>query len=466
MIHGGVVNTNDFKVGFSLATYNMGIEGDRRNLEDKEVFSKTFSPQAKGSALNAQAYVAKNLPGAASVFALQEFESESRLEMQALKDKGYVIIKSDQNIDVAIAIDPTKFQGPIENRSFAEKGVAFALAVAVDKATGKKVAIASIHVSGFALETIESKLVEKGEGRDDALRNCERTIDKIMEFCQDCDQIVIGGDLNASREDSPEHFEAIEAKGAAVFSAKTHTSKAVNPNWADKYTDRNLDHIIVYEKPIQSNLLAKVSSLVSYVFRKDMEVTTKGKFEPNFDPKKSYSDHVPVYLNVPLEKPSSQEIPREMLDKRMAVQMKLSGESIDASERLGFWIDPETADSEEQAVYLPEDWSLSTPDEEGVSQVVDEQNVSKGEFFGDGTFISTDLNKRMAVRMKLSDEDLEVCDTLGFWIEPSTRKSEEKAVYLPEGWDCSSANDKGVLQILDREKVPRGEITDAGTFFY
>lgn len=310
--------------GFTFGSWNAGTSaGDYAQLirERKEATDK--SPNFSGlspsnpddtamvdSIANVRdkllAETAKDLAHAADVYALQEVIGDDRADIQAFKSLGFEIFRAPRSgnpkwaseTDTAIAINPAKFKD-IENRSFNLPTRDFAVVVAVEKATGRKIAFISGHFSGFDLEAEEQQKEEVAVAGD---REIKDMIKELKSICADCDSVMIGSDTNATPEIYQKRFQLFANAGFQMHrtgSPTSNLSRSFFGNKAVKLQERELDYIFVMDN--RSNKSRGFLNTLRSLFKKREVYTTrllKDNTQLSLDPISSPSDHLPVFVKV------------------------------------------------------------------------------------------------------------------------------------------------------------------------
>lgn len=242
---------------------------------------------------------AHSLTEEADVCALQEVYGDNREDIKTLKELGFTIIRpssqpSLSDTDTAIAIRTEKFID-IENRSYKEKS-GFAIAVATEAQTRKKIAFVSAHIRGFDLEAVKQELEEGAAAGD---RDISNLLNYLEGSCADCDTIFVGADMNAIPEIYQERFTLLENAGYELHRTGGATSLMSRNGMAETplLQQRELDYIFVKHNRKQSGIY-KICSMWRKFFlssqKQDAYITQK------LDPISTPSDHVPVYLRVTL----------------------------------------------------------------------------------------------------------------------------------------------------------------------
>lgn len=261
--------------------------------------------------------VAKDMARMADVLALQEVSGyalndafgeleknvvgKDRPDIENFVKAEFLIIRPETNIveptntDTAIAINPKKFEA-IENRSFVPKmGDSCAIAVATEKATGKRIAFVSGHMAGVRLEQGKESDFEDAQIGDHYIRDLLKYLDKAF---LDCDTIIVGADVNASPEIYKKRFELFEEAGFSVH--RTGKPTQINRK-STTLPERELDYVFVRQKPKEEPKQNRFIEFLSNLFNKrTVQVTqvapekTKLKLDPGFCP----SDHIPVFVTV------------------------------------------------------------------------------------------------------------------------------------------------------------------------
>lgn len=253
---------------------------------------------------------AEELVHKADVYALQEVREEKgtdRTDMAVFQSSGFKIIRpaDDKGSDTAVAINEKKFKN-IENRSFTVQAYAamcnrdFAVAVATEKATGRKIAFVSGHISGFDLEKPDDpNTIFKAQVGDEEI---SRMLAELEERCSDCDSIMLGFDTNAIPEIYQERFKLLIDKGFQLHRTDSPTNK-LSRNWDNKTAElqeRELDFIFVKNK----NKTQKDSGFFNFIrnlFNKEKAYVTnivKDNNSLSLDHTSSPSDHIPVFVRV------------------------------------------------------------------------------------------------------------------------------------------------------------------------
>lgn len=307
--------------GFTFGSWNAGSRtGDYTQLIRDRVDASEKSPNFSG--LNPKnpddqamvgsidkvrnkllAETAKDLARTADVYALQEVSGDDRADIQAFKSSGFEIIRPPKKnplyasaTDTAVAINPAKFKN-IENRSFndAASGRDFAVAVAIEKATGRRIAFISGHIAGFDLEGKKQKMMEEAADGD---RDIENMIATLKNICSDCDSVMIGADTNAIPEIYEKRFQLLTDAGFQLHRTGSPTSN-LSRNFRGetvKIQERELDYIFVKNKKPTGFL----NFLRNLFKQEDVYVTklVKGHISLSLDPISSPSDHIPVFVKV------------------------------------------------------------------------------------------------------------------------------------------------------------------------
>jgi endonuclease/exonuclease/phosphatase family metal-dependent hydrolase len=314
--------------GFTFGSWNAGSRtGDYTQLIRDRIGATDKSPNFSGlmpSNPDDQAMVdsigkvrdkllgetAKDLARAADVYALQEVSGDDRADIKAFKSSGFEIIRPPKKnplyaseTDTAIAINPAKFKN-IENRSFNDtaSGRDFAVAVAVEKATGRKIAFISGHIAGFDLEAEKQIREEQAADGDGDIANMIATLKNI---CSDCDSVMIGFDTNAIPEIYKKRFQLLTDAGFQLYRTGSPTSN-MSRNSRDetaKLQERELDYIFVKNKKPSGffNFLRNLfKNKDVYIIKKDVYVTKliRDNTSLSLDPISSPSDHIPVFVRV------------------------------------------------------------------------------------------------------------------------------------------------------------------------
>lgn len=243
---------------------------------------------------------AKDLAGAADVYALQEVNGDDRPDITAFTSAGFRIIRPPRKdpkyaskTDTAIAIHPKKF-AEITDRSFNE----IAVAVATEKSTGRKIAFISGHIPGFELESNPEH--SEADIGDNLLKDA---IAKLNKACADCDSVIFGADMNASPEIYNQRFELLEKAGFKLHrthAPTSHMSRNIK-NKTPQLQDRELDYIFVRDQQPIKPKPSRLSGFLSKLFKKekvDVVQLVKDRTSLSLRPNSCPSDHIPVFLKV------------------------------------------------------------------------------------------------------------------------------------------------------------------------
>ncbi len=374
-----------------FATYNIGNDHDFANLQ--HTYTTKFSEDQIKARSAAQSAANRGISTMASVIAFQEIVRSERTELSDLHN--FTIFTPENYFEVGIAIDNSRFQS-IENHSFITNSkIPVAFVTAFDKDTEKKYGFVSIQVSGYNLEK---------PNPDEKQAKAEESIEiskKIQELGQThkCDQIIVGGDFNTNPTLSPEHFSPWRDRGFTILTPQEKTNICKNPKFAQTMKDRTLDHILVWEKPTWSNLPGRIGR---FFFGGSWKATTKGPFEPKFNPAKAASDHPPGYLTKttqptilqriyyailggtlePAETENLQE-PKD-LNEREKIKMTLhpnQTKRIHDLRELGFWIDSNKLSTTftDVEISLPAGWKTKKTNRGNstIIQCLDEENIPR-----------------------------------------------------------------------------------------
>lgn len=233
------------------------------------------------------------------VMALQEL-THTDDEINTLKNKGYEIVKPDRKFpDTAIALNPKKFSS-IENRSFVLDSthvvgikIDFAIAVAIENSSRKKIAFVSAQFSGFDLQEKDKKrLLEQAALGDTEVSDL---VNKLRERCKDCDVKIVGADMNANPEIHKSRFDLFKKAGFDVFRTAKPTSHRERFGALDiEMKDRELDFVFVSEKP--KGIIGFLKKLFG---KADLKIDViKDSSNLTLDPISSPSDHLPVLARV------------------------------------------------------------------------------------------------------------------------------------------------------------------------
>lgn len=368
----------------TFATYNAGRKNDFNNVVERtssgqRTYQTNLSPNQQIQQRKAQKYVTDRISNMGDVIALQDGISEDRPEVRNLMKHNYEVFIEG---DTGIAVNRKKF-AEVKNASTTinkgkSKGQTIAIAITKDFGNPPKItAYVSIQVPGYHLENDlwndETGMYES-EDRAECSQDIANEIKKIIET-HHCDKVIVGGDMNTSQLLSPKHFTPWKNLGFHVFSPKGPTNITTNPKFGTQMQERTLDHILVWEKPTWNNLSARI---YRKFFGDSRKAITQGPFTTNFDPNKSYSDHIPVYLR-------------------------------------------ETKDSKRTFFKIIYDQIYRVP-AAPASESVEETSEDPG-----NTWISLSVN---------GSKDMNQLTTLGCWIHLEDQKTQEgmKRILLPVGW--------------------------------
>jgi endonuclease/exonuclease/phosphatase family metal-dependent hydrolase len=276
-------NASDEKPNFSEITSS-------DNSDDKSMINSIHAVRNK-----LLAETAKDLTRAADVYALQEVIGDDRADIQVFKDKGFEIIRPSKNnplyaseTDTAIAINPFKFKN-IENRSFTD----FAVAVAKEKATGRKIAFISGHIPGFNLEEDQESIKEQASIGDAHIINM---IAKLKDICADCDSVMIGADMNASPKIYKKRFQLLTKAGFKLHRTHLPTNN-MSRNFQGQtpvLQERELDYIFVKKSNRFFDFFRKLFNKQKVYIAKLVADRTLLSLDPISSP----SDHIPLFVRV------------------------------------------------------------------------------------------------------------------------------------------------------------------------
>lgn len=233
----------------------------------------------------------RDLTETVDVFALQEVSGDQRPDIQVLLQTGFLIVRPPKKnplyiseTDTAIAIHPKKFKA-ITNKSFNDpvSGRDFAVAHAVEKATGKKIGFISGHIVGFNLEETNFAAMKKEakEGDDDM----KQLLAKIDRDFSDCESIILGLDMNAFPEIYPDRFNLLRKAGFEIYRTNRPTNR-FSRNFSGeiaKLQERELDYIFVKQNPSERSVHSMQLDLSHGI---------------TLDPISTPSDHIPVFLKI------------------------------------------------------------------------------------------------------------------------------------------------------------------------
>jgi endonuclease/exonuclease/phosphatase family metal-dependent hydrolase len=293
---------------FTFCTWNAGTdEKDYLQLFENIDLETLNLEQKKSEREVLLVNTARVIAGLADVLALQEVSGNDRSDIQ-IYNKDFEIIRPPKNgkpeyasfTDTAIAINPRKFN-KIENRSFNVGFIGetqFAVAVANERVTGKKIAFVSGHIAGFNLEeTNESQRKNEAVGGD---KEIEELINQLKIRCSDCDLVMIGTDINAIPEVYAHRFELFANAGFQLHRTENPTSKMSRNrhNEIPKLKDRELDYVFIKQEHKQNKFLSFLNNLFkkekAYVTHLVVPDEINLKLDPRFCP----SDHIPVFARV------------------------------------------------------------------------------------------------------------------------------------------------------------------------
>jgi endonuclease/exonuclease/phosphatase family metal-dependent hydrolase len=317
---------------FNIVQFNMGAdERDYIQLLGKEVTRNHLTPRFKSQII--QVYdrckyqQAKDLAEVADVLTLQEIRSDdgnNELGIQALREKGFQIIQRmrqngqpEVEMRVAIAINPKKFSS-IDNRSLhystgQAHPVHVAIATAIEIATGKRVAFISMHASGFSLETTKNEegVPVLGENAislaDDGDQSVLETIYAIQETCKDCENIIMGADMNAFPEIYKKRFDMFTDAGFTIHRTDKATNQLSRFGEFEVQTGaRELDYVFTSTKVPSNKVGSKLMNFMRNLFRKEtIHIKHEAIIAPDsngneykLDPISSSSDHLPVLVKI------------------------------------------------------------------------------------------------------------------------------------------------------------------------
>lgn len=280
-----------------------------KNAGDKEMLQSIDLVREKLLGVTAEMLTKK-----ADVYALQEVEGDDRADIQAFKDAGFTIIrppriKNPSFTDTAIAINPSKFEEPIENRSYndakTERDVT--IAVAIEKATGKKIAFISGHIGGFNLEEKDPKIMKESAAEGDG--DVERLIETLKDKCSDCDLFIMGADMNATPEIYENRFKSLKEDGFDLYRTNVPTSHMERTQQVlpVEMKDRELDYIFFKEnKRETAETPNKFFAFLNRLFKKKTVIVAEIKKNDflTLDAISSPSDHIPVFVKVEAVKKS------------------------------------------------------------------------------------------------------------------------------------------------------------------
>ncbi|MDF2578265.1 MAG: hypothetical protein K0S74_1749 [Chlamydiales bacterium] len=240
-------------------------------------------------------------------------DKEQRPDISVLEAKGFQIIRPPVSrpenalyTDTAIAIHPRKFKD-IENRSFTDHiyDADFAIAVATEKATGKKVAFISGHIAGFNLEDPNPINLKEGATLGDG--SIKQLIERLKTECSDCDTLLLGADMNSIPEIYKDRFKLFEDAGFTLHRTGAPTSnlsRKLGTVETAKLQERELDYVFTKHKKPTNRFSAFLGSL----FKKETVHVTQivdSKVPLSLDPISSPSDHIPVFVRVDTVKKKS-----------------------------------------------------------------------------------------------------------------------------------------------------------------
>lgn len=241
------------------------------------------------------------LSHAADVLALQEVSGNERADIQEFMRAGFQIIRPPKKAefatetDTAIAINPQKFD-EIEDRSFVDStGHDFAIAVAVERESKKKIAFISGHIAGFNLEETDVNALKADAASGD--QAIENLIETIKEKCKDCETVLIGTDVNAIPEKYQDRFNLFTEAGFQLYRTNTATSNMSRTfsGHTASLQERELDYIFL-KKPTN-----RLLSFLKKLFGNEKVhvakiITDRTNF--SLDPISISSDHLPIMVKV------------------------------------------------------------------------------------------------------------------------------------------------------------------------
>lgn len=270
-------------------------EGEERTPLGKVVNISELNSNEYNTLENARAkllnFALERLMENNSVDALAIQEVNSKKEIEHLEKQGFkVIMAPKEKIDTLIALNPKKFIN-IDNRSFVTKSGDFAVAVATEKKTGKKIAFVSAHPAGFDLKYPQDSLKDAAESGDLEVKTL---MYHIKTNCHDCDTVLIGADVNSIPEVYNERFDLFEDAGFQLVQTNNPTS--ILESFPARLKERGLDFVFISQRE-RRGFFALLKKLFGKSSIHVIEAL-KDQSDLPLDPLSSPFDHLPVITRV------------------------------------------------------------------------------------------------------------------------------------------------------------------------